>query len=350
MVKYRKNSIVSVGLIKILQTYAYSKGVDFIKVAGSCNFDITILKNDEARVSSKFFELMWLQIVSISKDPFPGLNFGLQMAKYYPAGSILFTMMLNCATIEKALEVFVRYHRIMADIIQPQFQNKGKFTHLSWEISSPDFHSQSHLSEALLCTYYSILSYLTQGKLTLVRVCFTHAGPSNPEDINEYQRIFNATIKFRENKNELVIGTRDLDITIDLANQELYKVLERHAIKIMNTMPKEKKWSNRVLQLISDMILSGSVPDIDSVSKKLAVSKRSLQEKLKNESDNFRNILQTIRKQIAVDNLAGQDFTFCEVAFMLGYSDQSAFNHAFKRWTGQSPKAYSDCCRNQNRS
>jgi len=117
---------------------------------------------------------------------------------------------------------------------------------------------------------------------------------------------------------------------------------------MIHTMPKEKKWSNRVMQLVCDMIISGSVPDIDSVSKKLAVSKRSLQEKLKNEGDNFRNILQTIRRQIAVDNLIQQDFTFCKVAFMLGYSDQSAFNHAFKRWTGQSPKTYSNCCKDQN--
>ena len=89
------------------------------------------------------------------------------------------------------------------------------------------------------------------------------------------------------------------------------------------------------------MILSGSVPDIDSISQKLAVSKRSLQEKLKNERASFRDLLKTTRKQMAVENLARQDVTICDVAFMLGYSDQSAFNHAFKRWTGQSPKAYS---------
>jgi len=171
MVKYRKNSTVSVGLIKILQTYAFSKGVDFLNVARSCNFDVARLKNDEARVSIKSFELMWLQIVSISKDPYPGLNFGLQMATYYPAGSLLFTMMLNCANIEKALEVFVRYHRLMADIIQPRFQKKGNLTHLSWESASVDFHTQPHLSESLLCTYHSILSRLTPGKLTLVKQC-----------------------------------------------------------------------------------------------------------------------------------------------------------------------------------
>ncbi len=152
--------------------------------------------------------------------------------------------------------------------------------------------------------------------------------------------MFNAPILFEENKNELIIDTESLDIKIDLANQELYKVLERHATQIVNTMPKEKKWSNKVLALISDMIFKGDIPDIESISQKLAVSKRSLQEKLKVEETSFRNLLEAIRKQMAIDYLAKQDVSICEVAFMLGYSDQSAFNHAFKRWTGQTPKVY----------
>ncbi len=339
MGSYRKNSTVSVGLVKILNIYANSLGVDFKKVARFCDFDICILNNGEARVSSKSFESMWLQIVFLSKDPYPGLNFGRQMAKHYPSGSILFTMMMNCDTIEKALQTFVRYHRIMADFIQPKFQKRREVTHLSWEISTPGVHPQAHLSEALLCTYYSILNFLSQGELTLVKVCFTHVGPVDPIDRKEYQAVFNAPILFEENKNELIIETESLDMKIDLANQELYKVLERHATQIVNTMPK-KKWSNKVLVLISDIILKGEVPDVESISQKLAVSKRSLQEKLNVEKANFRNLLETVRKQMAVDILAKQDVNICETAFMLGYSDQSSFNHAFKRWTGITPKAY----------
>ncbi len=127
---------------------------------------------------------------------------------------------------------------------------------------------------------------------------------------------------------------------IDLANQKLYKVLERYATLIVGTMSKEKKWSNKVMALISNMLLKGDVPDIISISRKLAISKRSLQEKLKAEESSFRNLLEAIRKQMAIDNLAKQNVSICEVAFMLGYSDQSAFNHAFKRWTWQTPKAY----------
>jgi AraC-like DNA-binding protein len=340
MVHSRKNHSVSIGLVKILNIYAKKLGVDFSKVAKTCDFDIQKLNDSEARIPGKLFESMWLKVASLSNDPCPGLNFGRQMAKHYPGGSVLFTMMMNCSTIEKALQVFVRYHRIMADMIQPQFQKAGDVTHLSWEVSAPGLYTQSHLSEALLCTYYSVLNFLSQGQLRPVKVCFTHAMPSDPAHSEIYQHIFRAPILFEENKSELIVKTESLGIKVDLANEELYKVLEQHAIQIVDTMDKEKRWSNKVIALMSDMTLKGNVPDIESVSQKLAVSKRNLQEKLKAEGTSFRGLLKRMRKHMAIDNLAKQDVRICDIAFLLGYSDQSAFNHAFKRWTGQTPKTY----------
>lgn len=119
MTGHFKHFKISVGLVKILQSYAESMGIEFNTVAKIHGFDLEMLKNGEARIQSLMFETLWLEIASLGKDPFPGLNFGKQAAAHYPAGSILFSMMRNCATIDRAREVFVRYHRIMADNIQP---------------------------------------------------------------------------------------------------------------------------------------------------------------------------------------------------------------------------------------
>jgi AraC-like DNA-binding protein len=86
--------------------------------------------------------------------------------------------------------------------------------------------------------------------------------------------------------------------------------------------------------------MKGFKPTIDSVSKELALSKRSLQTYLKQEQTTFRNCLENVRKQTALDYLVRPDISICDVAFVLGYSEQSAFNHAFKRWTGTSPQDY----------
>lgn len=332
-----KEPTVSVTLIKILKSYATRVGVDFSEVAEEVGFDLAVLEDGNKRVSGKHFESLWQKIVSVGEDPNPGLNFGREMARHYPGGSLLFTMMMNCGTVGCALDAFIRYHRIMADVIQPQLHRDNNRIHLSWNAPPAGFPHHPHLSEALICMYYSILEHLGQDKLQPVEVCFTHPGP---DDLSAYRQVFKAPIRFAAEKNELVIEADALDIEIQLANRDFYKILENHADRIASTIGRQSNWTDKVTCLTRDMVIKGLKPNIDRVAEKLALSRRSLQGKLKAEETTFRHCLETTRRQIALDYIAKPEVTICEVAFLLGYSEQSAFNHAFKRWTGKTPKAY----------
>lgn len=334
---YQRTNTVSIGMVRILKSYAQSVDTDFNAIARSLEFDTNLLKNDDTRITAHLFDTLWQKIIISSKDQTPGLNFGQQMTHLYPGGSLLFTMMINCATIGDALNVFTRYHKIMADVIQPVVQIDKKQTVLSWE--TPDLLVQNHttLSEALICALYMILAHLSQDTIVPIRVCFAH---KQPKDISVYNHFFHGPVNFGSGKNELVIQTSDLDIEIHLANKELFKVLETHAIKSSNKIDKSKLWSNKVFDLISEGLLIGESTDISSISGKLAVSSRSLQERLKSEKTCFRDLLESVKKQIAIQHLSSGQLAICDVAFLLGYSDQSAFNHAFKRWTAKTPKSY----------
>ncbi len=334
---YQRTNTVSIGMVRILKSYAHSVGADFNATARSLEFDTDLLKNDAARITAHLFDALWQNIIISSNDQTPGLNFGQQMTHLYPGGSLLFTMMINCATIGDALKVFTRYHKIMADVIQPVVQIDKNQTVLSWE--TPDLLVQNHttLSEALICAFYMILTHLSQETIVPIRVCFAH---KQPKDISVYNNFFSGPVSFGSNQNELVIHTIDLDLKIHLANKALFKILETHAIKSSSTMEKSKLWSNKVFDLISKGLHTGKSVDISSISGKLAVSTRSLQEKLKSEKTCFRDLLESVRKQIATQHLSSGQLAICDVAFLLGYSDQSAFNHAFKRWTGKTPKGW----------
>ena len=72
----------------------------------------------------------------------------------------------------------------------------------------------------------------------------------------------------------------------------------------------------------------------------LALNQRGPQQKLKAERTTFQGYLDGLRKRIALDSLKRRDVTLCDVAFLLGYSEQSAFNRAFKRWTRKTPRQY----------
>ncbi|WP_027362412.1 helix-turn-helix domain-containing protein [Desulfospira joergensenii] len=335
-----KDFKVSVGLVKMLQAYAESRGVVFDKVAQKHGFDSKALNNGAASILASKFANVWFKIAETSKDSCPGLNLGKQSVHYFPSNSILFSLMQNSPNIGIALDLLVRHHRIMAEKIQPVFLNKEDFLLLSWDFSVLGSHHLPYLSEAFLCTCYSVLTRLSQGRIRPVSVNFIHQGPKRVNDKAGYESYFNAPIHFLADRDELVIESRDLDIVIELADPALLNLMERYAVQMGQAVSQGNKWSGRVAGLISEAVFKGCAPLIDTIARELALSKRSLQEKLKNENTNFRGLVQTVRKKIAIDQLADPDVSVCEVAFMLGYSDQSAFNHAFKKWTGKSPKAF----------
>ncbi len=337
----RGGSSVSVGLIHLLKHYAAGLGID-LDASSQGNGARAGLPDDvNARVAGRVFESMWQQVVASGIDPHPGLTFGRELAKHYPGGSILFTMMMNCATIGEALDAFVRYHRIMADAIQPQVSLHGDRVHLSWKVRHTGFATHPHLAEALLCIYRSILERLSQNRVRFVAVSFTHAGPEDP---SVFEDVFKSPVRFNAKYNELVIEASALAMEIPFANQEIFKAIERQAVRMTDLMdrtsPRTSQWTDRTTQLICHSLEKGIQPVIDKVAKQLALSRRNLQQKLKEEGTTFRNCLSSVRKQTALDLLVKPDFTICDVAFLLGYSEQSAFNHAFRRWTGMTPRAY----------
>ena len=127
---------------------------------------------------------------------------------------------------------------------------------------------------------------------------------------------------------------------VEMANTDMARVLEQYAEKIAYTISSQNQWTDRVIAYMSSEIVQGRKTDIVTVAKELAVSSRSLQIKLQKEGITFRDCLDQVRKQVAIDYLQRPDNNILDVAFFLCYSEQSSFNHAFKRWTGKSPREY----------
>ena len=99
-------------------------------------------------------------------------------------------------------------------------------------------------------------------------------------------------------------------------------------------------WALKTERSILRTLLGGEKPEIESVARDLVVSVRNLQGSLKNEGTTYKHVLDRVRLELAKDYLGQDDLSLCQVAFLLGYAEQSAFNHAFKRWTGSTPMDY----------
>lgn len=82
------------------------------------------------------------------------------------------------------------------------------------------------------------------------------------------------------------------------------------------------------------------MPSIEDVARKMNVSERTLQLKLKAENTSFREISDEVRRDIAIHHLKKGILNVSEIAYLLGFSEVSSFSSAFKKWTGAAPSIY----------
>ena len=104
-------------------------------------------------------------------------------------------------------------------------------------------------------------------------------------------------------------------------------------------MPREDELLASVRRAIAESMRDGD-PRLVRVAKKVAMSSRTLQRRLNEYGVDFKKLADDTRRRFALSYLRDRKQTLTEVAYLLGYSDLSAFNRAFKRWTGSTPMKY----------
>ncbi len=329
---------VSMDLTNIFLDYIAKIGIDPDELCKLAGIETSELKEkDERRISVDRFGVLWDAAVKKSDDPDFGLHSIKDISKNIPGGHILFSVVLNCSTVEQALKKFFRYHALMNNVINPKMELDNDFFYVTWDLFDPEFSNTRQISEALLCVYFYILTNLTQNKMELVEVHFAH---QQPENISEHKNIFQVPLKFEQPLNQLVVKREILDLPLYWANPKLLKTLEHFAETSMEKIHPEKTWTNKTIDSINQKMANGEKITLKLIAGTMGLSIRNLQNKLNEEDNNFQTIFNDLRKNIAFQYLKRKDVAIMEVAFLLGFSEQSSFNHAFKRWTGTTPKEY----------
>jgi AraC-like DNA-binding protein len=322
-------------MISIMLKNAAGTGMNTQAICETVGLTSQILEDPDARIPLRCMGTIWKEVEFKTKDQDFGLHMGDSMNDY-PGGNILFSVMMNCPTVGDALDKFCCYHNLMHDAIQPKLGVTDKLAFLSWETAGPPLSPSRHISEALLSIFNATLKHLIENPFHPVEVHFRHA---SPQDTREHQRIFQAPLLFEQPKDELVIEKQLLEKPVFLASPQLLETLERYARNLIHKIYLPNSWADKVIGLLGKR-MQGENPSVESIAKELAVSVRSLQSKLSREGTTFQQLLDYSRKETAMQLLKNPEITLCDIAFMLGFSEQSVFNHAFKRWTGKTPKQY----------
>ena len=164
---------------------------------------------------------------------------------------------------------------------------------------------------------------------------FTHREPGHRA---EYDRVFGVPLVFGSHMNALLMDEEFLSVRMLRPNRYVFGVLSEHAESLLRSLEDAKTVRGRVESLLMPVLHTGGA-SMDLIAGKLGLSRPTLFRRLKAEGTTFEQVLDELRHKLALHYLSGGKVSVNETAYLVGFSDPAAFSRAFKRWTGQSPRA-----------
>lgn len=184
----------------------------------------------------------------------------------------------------------------------------------------------------------------------IVEACLTWVGPAlRPKEVrialprsNERaaERRFGCPVHYGAEISGLVFDTDQLDLVPHSSDPYLLELLQSVAAGCLSRRSlAQDATRSRVERLLLNALAKGA-PTARQVADVLGISERTLARRLAAEATTFGQVLDELRQDMAMGYLEDPATSLAQIAFLLGYADQSAFSNAFRRWTGQSPSRF----------
>ncbi|MFZ5560048.1 MAG: AraC family transcriptional regulator ligand-binding domain-containing protein [Pseudomonadota bacterium] len=239
----------------------------------------------------------------------------------------------SCDSLGEAFLRFERFHRLVYDGNPARMAVHGDVATLSWGI---EHGLPGQLAdEAAIAAFTSLVRKLVNRPVSPGSVNFVNPAPA---DIAPYEEFFGCPVTFGGTLTCVTFSARHLLLPIAHSDPGLRTLLENQAESLLRALPGQQSFQTGLMEALVRS-LHEATPTLERVAQRLAMSPRTLQRRLAELDLGFRHLLDRTRAELARGYLLEGNLTLSEIALLLGYSEQSAFNRAFKRWTGQTPKS-----------
>lgn len=189
-------------------------------------------------------------------------------------------------------------------------------------------------NEATLSAVVVVLRAITDSNMSPIEVSFKH---DPPNDLRSYEEAFHCPVLFNQLHYSITYKTSDLETRTAKADKSINSFLvSRVEEQTSGLQVAGNKLVYDIEKLIKDALPSG-IPGIHHIAEHVGMSNRTLTRRLSEAGVSYRDLIKRTQEQVATNLLKKSTRSIAEIAFETGFSEQSAFNRAFKRWTGQSP-------------
>jgi len=326
---------VGVGYASSLLELAVSRGASRSELRRRSWISEDALRDLDARIPFEAYEALMAAAIALTGDPAFALHFGeaVDLSELSVVGLIA----QAADTLGAAFVEIDRYHSL---VIEVDAVPRGHRFELAgdWIVdlrTNPNSFPQ--LTESTFARVIcGIRKFGTPDKPFAKQVHVTHAAPPYRA---EYDRVFGAPTVFSSDRNAIQIDLDWMAYKAGGTGRYVFGILSAHAEALLAGLDGSKTTRGRVESLVIPILHEGE-PKIDRIAERLGLSRQTLYRRLKAEGVSFQQLLDHVRHQMALHYLSGKKVSVAETAYLVGFSDPSAFSRAYKRWTGTSPSLH----------
>ena len=156
--------------------------------------------------------------------------------------------------------------------------------------------------------------------------------------MDEYVKALDAPVTFGAERNAIRLDKEKMQAPLPGHNIDIVKANDRVVEHYLATMEPHQV-AAEVREILIQLLPSGKASQ-NRIAERLHRSLSTLQRQLQTEETNYQQIREQTRRTLAQNYVSDGELSLGQIAYLLGFSDQSNFSRAFKRWTGVSPRAY----------
>ena len=301
------------------------------RVLAACGLTSRVLTHPGARVDADAFGALWLAVARELDDEFFGLD-----SRRMKVGSfaLLCRALLGHRTVGGALGEAQRGFALFLDDVRVELRSEAGHARLELHNRIAEPAARRFADEALLVMVHGLLCWLAGRRITIRSV---HLAWPRPPHAAEYRRMFSPTLRF-----DAPVTALEFDAALLRAHHAATAATLREFLRgaPQSVFLKRVGGSNWAQRLRTRLRRGGDWPTVDAVAAQWGVSVATLRRKLVAEGTGWQQVVDELRRDLAVRLLADGRRSIEQVALSLGYSDARSLHRAFRKWTGAAPGAY----------
>jgi len=318
------------GIARLAYAQANLAGIPLPPLLKKANITRQQIDDPHARIRVRD-QINLLNLVAAAlEDDF--LGFHLAQAAELRTLGLFYYVLASSDVLVDAIKRAERYSSLINEGILPRCVDRRDLG-ITLHHVGVSRHLDRHQIEFWMVALVKVCRQLTGLRLLPNRVRMIHHRPENAE----FSEFFGDNIEFSAAVDEIEFSERIKLSPVVSADPYLNEALIGYCEEALSHRKNRGSFQSSVENAIAPLLPHGKAQAGD-IARHLGLSPRTFARRLSQEGLTFSDLLEGLRSDLANRYLADRDLAISQVAWLLGYREVSSFSHAFKRWTGKTPK------------